>query len=266
MNNFEGRFFSSGIKIRIAIEPLSVFCDVFNGLNPGNVRHILLSKEKKTSKYVKMLLGKDIKRYNLSWTGTWVNYDQTLKNQLKPTDTKSKAGMTAQKKVDFALRDENIYLGEKIVVRKTSDHIIGTFDSNEFYYDSLSYGIKLKSKTKISILFILGLLNSKLVNYFHNTFSNNKNKVFAKVLATNISMLPIPKNIIGLKNQEERHSEIIRLVEQLLQLNKEKVEVKLQTKISQIENKIDYFENRINEIVYQLYELTEDEIKIIEST
>lgn len=29
-------------------------------------------------------------------------------------------------------------------------------------------------------------------------------------------------------------------------------------------NKIDYSESRINEIVYQLYDLTEDEIKIVE--
>lgn len=30
------------------------------------------------------------------------------------------------------------------------------------------------------------------------------------------------------------------------------------------QNKIDYCENRINQLVYQLYELTEEEIKIIE--
>ena len=32
----------------------------------------------------------------------------------------------------------------------------------------------------------------------------------------------------------------------------------------QIQTKIDYCENKINEIVYQLYELTEEEIKIVE--
>jgi hypothetical protein len=43
-----------------------------------------------------------------------------------------------------------------------------------------------------------------------------------------------------------------------------RIKTKLQTKISQIESKIDYCENRINQIVYQLYDLTEEEIKIVE--
>lgn len=56
----------------------------------------------------------------------------------------------------------------------------------------------------------------------------------------------------------------MKLVDQLLQLNKEKAETTLSTKISQIEGKIDYCENRINQIVYQLHDLTEEEIKIVE--
>jgi hypothetical protein len=40
--------------------------------------------------------------------------------------------------------------------------------------------------------------------------------------------------------------------------------VKLQTKITQLQSKIDYCEGRINEIVYQLYGLTKEEIKIVE--
>ena len=39
---------------------------------------------------------------------------------------------------------------------------------------------------------------------------------------------------------------------------------RLETKVSYLKSKIDYCESRINEIVYQLYELTEDEIKIVE--
>ena len=265
LTDYEGRFFPSGLKIRIETEPLSSVCDVFNGLNPGNVRHILLSTEKKNDKYKKMILGKDIKRYNLSWSGTWVNYDPTLKNKLKPSDTKSKAGMTAQSKVDFALRDEIIFLGEKIIVRKTADHIIATYDTNEFYYDSLSYGIKLREKISVSILYILGILNSKLLNYIHEGLSDNKDKVFAKVLAVNLSKLPIPKILMELKNQKDKHDELIKLVTQLLQMNVEIHSANLDTKRQQLLGKIDYYENKINQLVYQLYELTEEEIKIIEN-
>lgn len=264
LNDYAGRFYPTGINIKIATEPLSNLCDVSNGLNPGNVRHIILSHEKKNSNYKKMLLGKDIQRYNTFWSGTWVNFDPTLKESLKVSDTKSKAGMTAQSKVDFALRDVNIYLGNKIVVRKTSDRIIATFDADEFYYDSLANGIKLKDNTNASLLYILGLLNSRLLNYLHEGLSNNKGKVFAKVLAINLSNLPFPKNVMGNNVTKIKHNEIENLVIQLLQLNKEKSETQLHTALNQLQTKIDYCENKINQIVYQLYELTPDEIKIIE--
>ncbi len=39
----------------------------------------------------------------------------------------------------------------------------------------------------------------------------------------------------------------------------------LSIKLNQLQNKIDYCENLINQLVYQLYELTEEEIKSIES-
>jgi hypothetical protein len=260
---YGGKFFPTGIKLKVETVPLSEICDVFNGLNPGNIRHILLSSEKRNSKYKKMLLGRDIQRYNLTWSGTWVNYDSTLKDRIKPSDTKSKKGMTAQEKVDFALRDENIYLGEKILVRKTADHIIATFDSNEFYYDSLAHGIKLKKPQNISILFILGLMNSKLINYLHEGLSDNKDKVFAKVLGTNLSMLPIPKDISE-KKHKEKYDEIIKQVKVLSNLYEEIKSEKLQTKIEHLKQRIEHSEEKINKLVYELYELTPEEIKIVE--
>ena len=61
------------------------------------------------------------------------------------------------------------------------------------------------------------------------------------------------------------YDEIIILVDQILILNQEKQQTTLQTKLNQIQNRIDYCEQRINEIVYELYDLTKDEIALIES-
>ena len=66
--------------------------------------------------------------------------------------------------------------------------------------------------------------------------------------------------------KDSAHKKISELVERFAEQfdSYEKAEAKRQTQISQLEGKIDYCESRINEIVYQLYELTPDEIKIIE--
>jgi hypothetical protein len=61
-------------------------------------------------------------------------------------------------------------------------------------------------------------------------------------------------------------NEIIHNVDSLLQLNKEKQSATLQSQIDQIQSRIDYYENKINLAVYQLYALTDDEIKIIEDS
>jgi hypothetical protein len=74
-------------------------------------------------------------------------------------------------------------------------------------------------------------------------------------------LFPLPK--IDLPNSSELIIKIMTLVDQLLKLNDKKPELKLQTEINQRQTKIEYCENRINEIVYQLYGLTEEEIKIV---
>ena len=73
-------------------------------------------------------------------------------------------------------------------------------------------------------------------------------------------MKSLPIKIENEKNQ----TELNKLVDQLLKLNEEKAVAKLVTQVSQFESKIDYCEGRINDIVYELYGLSEDEIKIVE--
>lgn len=61
LKEHDGKFFPTGITIRIDTKPLNSFCNVFNGLNPGNVRHILLSTKKESGKHKKMVLGRIFK-------------------------------------------------------------------------------------------------------------------------------------------------------------------------------------------------------------
>jgi uncharacterized membrane protein len=65
--------------------------------------------------------------------------------------------------------------------------------------------------------------------------------------------------------QVQKHDEIVKHVDLLLKLNAELPEAKLPEKIEQIKSRIAYSEDKINQLVYELYELTEEEIKIIEN-
>ncbi|CAA0225778.1 Eco57I restriction-modification methylase domain-containing protein [Tenacibaculum maritimum] len=230
-------------KIKISSDNTSLLSEIAilsNGLNPGNVKHILLSNSEDSDRHKKMLLGRDIKKYQITWSGTWVNYDKNLKNTIKVSDIRSKSGMTSQKKVDFALRKESIYSPKKILIRKTSDQIIASYDTIGYYFDSLAYSIQLNDSEDISIYYLLGVLNSKLMSFVHESMALNKGKAFAKVLIKNLAQLPI--YIIDFENKFESmiHSTISQVVNFQLY------------KTLSSENNAS-FENIIDALVFELY-------------
>ena len=119
-------FFTKPFEIRVQTKSLKEIAIVSNGLNPGNVRHILLSADKETNYHKKLVLGRDLQKYAIKWSGTWVNYNPNLRNVIKVSDIRSKKGMTPQKRVDFALRKPETYKANKMMVRKTADHSVAS--------------------------------------------------------------------------------------------------------------------------------------------
>ncbi len=262
----DGAFFrpNDGLVLRLKTLPLASSWRVNNGLNPGNVRHILFAESKESAKHRKLLLGRDLQRYKLTWSGTWVNFDPSLKTKLTPSDVKSKAGMTAQMKVDFAFRSPDIYLPPKIMVRKTADHIIACLDEGDFCFDSLSYGIQAIQGTREDSLYLLGLLNSKFLNYVHSGLSQNKEKVFAKVLAVNLKKLPLP--ILDLNNVTDgaKHDKLVALVEKMLALHQQLTTTKTPQDSTLLQRQIAATDKQIDQLVYALYGLSEEEIALVE--
>ena len=80
-----------------------------------------------------------------------------------------------------------------------------------------------------------------------------------------VSKLPIKVIDQTIPGEKDFYDKVIKLINQLLKLNEEKQQQTLQSKLDQIENRIDYCEQRINDIVYELYGLTKEEIALIEN-
>ena len=158
-------------------------------------------------------------------------------------------------------REEKIFTKpEKLVGVITEDEIIVSIDNNKTYPTD---GLYLFGVKNIDIKYLMGVLNSKLFVFLYKMTTMESGRALAQVKPTILTEMPI--RFVDEKNKNDRllKEEIIKNVDLLIKLYSEISESRLQTKISQVESKIDYCENRINEIVYQLYELTEDEIKII---
>ena len=94
--------------------------------------------------------------------------------------------------------------------------------------------------------------------------SSDLRRTFPKIKGSYLEKLPIktidPRN----KSEQQLHDEIVKNVDLLLRLNEELQTIKLQTKIEEIQSRIERAEANINQAVYKLYDLTEEEIRIVE--
>ena len=159
-----------------------------------------------------------------------------------------------------APRDSNLFEGERILVRRiVGKTLISAYTNNDYVTSQLLQIVKPYNPTLTK--FILGIINSKVMSFYFRKKFNRQDKTFPEIRIYELASLPI--KIINNSNNRLQN-EIIKYVDQLLLINQEKLLTKLETNIAQIERKVDYCENRINEIVYALYELTSEEIKIVE--
>ena len=156
-------------------------------------------------------------------------------------------------------RDKKFFEGDRIYSRKIlGETLIVTVEKENTVADQQVY-ITKPHDTSVSVNYLAAILGSKLISFFIRNYFDEVNDAFPQIKVGQLKSLPIRIE------DEKNKSELTLLIDQLIKLNGEKAEMNLQTKISQYQGKIDYCENRINFLVYQLYNLNEEEIKIIEA-
>ncbi len=248
------------VKIKTSNTTLSDICSVYNGANTGNMAKILLSKEKVDYRYIKILEGKNISRYTICWNGLYICYDPSLRDKI---DIKSLD--TRQKKIDFALRDPAIFHTDKIILRQTADRLIGTFDDEHYITRHSTHLILMKKDiSQINLKYILGLFNSRLLTYYYQKIIPEVGKTFAEVKTVNVGRLPI--RTIDFSDPEDvaRHDKMVKLVENMLDLNKRLAEAKTGHEKTLLSRQIEATDKQIDALVYELYGLSEEEIAIVE--
>jgi len=155
-------------------------------------------------------------------------------------------------------RDEKFFEGDRIYSRKIlGETLIVTVEKENTVADQQIYITKPHDKS-ISVNYVSAILGSKLISFFIRNYFDEVNDAFPQIKVGQLKSLPIKIE------SEENQTELNKLVDQLLKLNEEKSTTKLATQVSQFESKIDYCKDKINRAVYQIYELTADEIKIVE--
>ncbi|GAA9565290.1 class I SAM-dependent DNA methyltransferase [Helicobacter pylori] len=227
-------------------------------------------ERKRTERLIKPILrGKDIKRYSYEWAHLWVinthnGYTSDLKFKIPPIDIEkypaTKAHLDAhwdtiatrcdQGDTPYHLRN-CAYLEdfekEKIVYPCImAKEPCFAYEEKGFYAPAPA---NIITGDKIEIKYLTALLNSKCIYFAMRKFYMGGG-IEGELKTNNLEKIPIPQ--ITEKNQELAHK-ITDYAEQILQ-----------AKVKDPKANTQGLEKEIDALVYQLYHLTDEEIKIIE--
>ena len=154
----------------------------------------------------------------------------------------------------------------KIVTPDYYAHASYAFDEDGRYFffggGAGGYGIVLKSGWDPR--FIIGLLNSKLLDWFLRKISVRQYQTAFSYVKKYIEKLPI--RLMDSENPKDKvaHDRMVSLVDSMLELHKRLGAAKSEAEKKVIQRQIDATDAEIDRLVYDLYSLTDAEIKIVE--
>ena len=115
-------------------------------------------------------------------------------------------------------------------------------------------------------LYLLGVLNSKLGYFYFSTVCaglEGGGTTYLRFFGQYIEKFPVHR--INSSADQAAHDRMVSLVEKILALNQQLPSAKTAADRDLIQRQIDATDRSIDALVYQLYGLTEEEIKIVEN-
>ncbi len=158
----------------------------------------------------------------------------------------------------------------KILTPSIANHASFTFDEIEHYYFVGSgggggggYGITI-GHSEFSYKYILGLLNSKLLDLYLKSYSSHFSGGYFAFNKQYIEQLPIRTIDFANPADVKCHDRMVSLVESMLALHRQSAAARLPDEKERLERQIQATDRQIDALVYELYGLTAEEIKIVE--
>jgi type I restriction-modification system DNA methylase subunit len=228
-------------KLKVGSQQLRELCTVTVGMKPYQVgkgvpkqtrevveNRVFDSTHPKGNSYRPLLRGRDIEKYLIKWKGDrWIKYGQHL------AEPRPSAGFDAS---------------SKLVVRQTGDSLVVALDNNQFICMNNMHTIVPKNG-ECDLFFILGLLNSRLFNYYFQWLNPEKGEALAEVKKEHVEKL-----VIRISTPRRR-----RQIGQ-------KVKLIISAKLDNREEDASRINREIDSLVYKVYDLTDEEIEIVEKS
>ena len=141
----------------------------------------------------------------------------------------------------------------KILVPGLATEARYTLADSGVFIDQGSYGIILNNENKKHELYILGLLNSKLLDYFLKSTSGTLSGGYYSYQTKYLNNLPIILCDLSKKGEKELYDRVVSLVTKQIQLGKEMMDNEDENIKKKIQDRFDVNAETIDEIVYKIY-------------
>jgi hypothetical protein len=254
----------SGSITLIKTGTVSVFRGVTTGFNPAFIidnekREELLKEDKKNKEIIKPLLqGRNIRKWIFNKSNTYLlqtGFDINIKKEFPSilrhlNSFKHELEIRADQGVNYwnlrACRYYSEFEKEKIIWGLTSDKWTFAYDIENNYLPSNGY---ILTSTEIPIKYLLALMNSKLMEFYFGFIGiMTAGGAFTLKYET---VIEFPIKRISSNDQKP----FIYIVDKILSAKKKNPDYDTSE-----------FENQIDEMVYKLYNLTSEEIEIIDNS
>ena len=137
-------------------------------------------------------------------------------------------------------------------------------DKESKFYVLTDVYILVKKNLGVSLKYILGLLNSRILNFYNSKFGKLKRDNYYEFSRNTMSDFPIKDINFSDSSEKKRHDKMVEMVTQMLEIQKKYHNAKTEDEKNIFKKQIDILDNQIDQMVYKLYGLTNEEIKIVE--
>lgn len=205
--------------------------------------HAFEASKKLSPKYRRYLEGKDVNRYEILWKGRWLKYGHNL----------------------AAPRDSRLFEGERLLVRRiVGQRLIVAFTDEDYVTSQLLQIVRPNDRRVAK--YLLGVLNSSTLAYYFKKKYNRQDKTFPEIRIYELASLPVRLPDLSKPVDKGHYDGIVKLVNLMLELNKRKHESKPEpAELDHLNSQIAATEVEIDNLVYEIYGITDEERKIIEA-
>jgi len=227
----------------------SLALEIIEGIVTNKGKEKYITTEPKGAKYKKFLEGKNIGPYHISWTGRYILFDKQVLHRTRPDHV-----WQANKKI----------LLQRI--RGGNRALVATLDLEHYYTFASINNFVLNEDVQCKIEYVLGLLNSRLLNYYYVVNFTNFSDLTVNISKTFLEQLPIYELDFDNPEDVKKHDKMVKLVDRMLDLHKKLATAKVPAEKTRLQRQINTTDSQIDKLVYNLYGLTKEEIELVENS